>query len=110
MTNPDGGRDVCSCFAFGVRPVISTVTPSTLHRGTTVDVTITGSNFVPGAKVLGPAGVVANFVRVLDANTITVNLSVASTTPLGSGKVLTVTNPLSAGYGVGTFNGLTTAG
>ena len=109
VTNPDGGRDVCSCFAFGVRPVVSTVTPSTLHRGTSVDVTITGSNFVPGAKVLGPAGVVANFVRVLDANTITVNLSIASTTPLGSGKVLTVTNPLSAGYGVGTFNGLTTA-
>ena len=109
VTNPDGGRDVCSCFAFTARPVVSTVTPSTLHRGTTVDVTITGSNFVPGAKVLGPAGVVANFVRVLDANTITVNLSVASTTPLGSGKVLTVTNPLSAGYGVGTFNGLTTA-
>jgi hypothetical protein len=109
VTNPDGGRDVCSCFAFGVRPVISTVTPSTLHRGTTVDVTITGSNFVPGAKVLGPAGVVANFVRVLDASTITVNLSIASTTPLGSGKVLTVTNPLSAGYGVGTFSGVTTA-
>ncbi len=109
VTNPDVGRETCTCFSFVAPPVVTGMSPSTLHRGTTVDVTLTGSNFTPGAKVTGLAGMVVSTVRVVDANTIVASISVASTTKLGSGKAITVTNPLSTGYGVGTFLGMTVA-
>ena len=68
-------------------------------RGTTVTVTFTGTNFGPGVKFVGPAGVVIDGVARINDTTATATVSVASNAPLGAAKAVTVINPLSRGYG-----------
>lgn len=60
--------------------VVSTITPKTLQAGKSIEVTLTGSNFVSGAIVSfkggdGPAPTATN-VTVKDANTITATVTV----------------------------------
>ena len=100
-----GSNSSAKVSKVGSTPAIS---PTSYARGTTVSVTITGSNFVPGAKVTGPTGQVIDGVVVVSSTTITADVSTSTTAPLGTGKTLTVTNPAAGGYGVGTFVGITT--
>jgi hypothetical protein len=83
------------------RPAVTGITPASLVRGTTAQVTITGTNFVPGATVGLSTGVTVSDVTVVDGSTITATVSVSAATGAGSRTVL-VTNP---DYGKGSCAG-----
>ncbi len=108
VTNPDGGRGSCAtCFTVVDSPHVTSVSPATFTRGTTSQVTITGSNFLPGVKVIGPSGVVFDGVVRVSATSITATASTSTTARRGTGKSLTVMNGRSGGYGSTTFDQLT---
>ena len=108
MTNPDAGRGTCAaCLTLIAGPKVASVSPSTFVRGTTTQVTVTGTDFAPGVKLIGPSGVVFDKVVRVSATSITATASTSLTAPRGSNKVLTVTNPRSAGYGSVNYSGLT---
>ena len=107
VTNPDAGRGTCSaCLTLIAGPKVTSVSPSSFARGTTTQVTVTGSDFAPGAKLIGPSGVVFDQVVRVSATTITATASTSATAPRGTNKILTVTNPRSAGYGSVNYSGL----
>ncbi len=85
---------------------MSAMSQTSLARGTTVTVTITGSNFAPGAKVIGPAGVVFDGVVRVNDTTITATASTATTAELVTNKSVTVVNPAARGYGRGVIGGV----
>jgi hypothetical protein len=102
VTNADGGKGSSStAFAVSAAPTVNGITPNTVSRGGSVQVTITGTNFVPGATVSLSTGVTLTDVQVVDANTITATASVSPTTGVGTRTVL-VTNP---DFGKGTCSG-----
>ncbi|MBD3867332.1 MAG: Ig-like domain-containing protein [Acidobacteria bacterium] len=66
------------------RPVITDATPNTGQQGADAAVIITGSNFQSGATVeFAESGITVNSVTVNSCNDMTVNISVAPSTPLG---------------------------
>jgi hypothetical protein len=98
-TNPDKGKFVClMCFTVVAGPKLTSMTPSTAARGATYSVTVTGSGFVAGAKLTGPAGVTFDAVVVTNASTITAEMTIIPTMSTGA-KAIVVTNPASAGFG-----------
>jgi hypothetical protein len=102
VVNGDGGRGSCAtCFAVSAAPAVTGITPAALVRGATAQVTITGTNFAPGATVGLSTGVTVSDVTVVDGSTITATVSVSATTGAGSRTVL-VTNP---DYGKGSCAG-----
>ncbi len=103
VTNPDGGIGSCvGCFTVVAGPTVTSMTPSSAHRSTTTSVTITGSNYAPGAKVTGPSGVTFDGVIVTSPTTITADMVTSASAKLQSNQIVIVTNPASAGYGAGT--------
>ncbi len=108
VTNPDKGVGVCTdCFYVLAGPTVTGMTPSTILRGTTRDVTITGTRFVTGAVVRMPPDVGISNVVVVNSTTITARISVPSDRSTGTDLVITVVNPASAGYGEATCKCLT---
>jgi hypothetical protein len=108
VTNPDGGAGSCAgCFSVIAPPTLTKLTPPSVGAGTSTSVTLTGTGFSTGAKVSGPAGVKFKTVKVKSSTTITATLSVAATTPGGTGLPVTVTNSASGGYGKVTADLLT---
>ena len=102
VINADGGKGYSTtAFAVSAAPTVTGITPSVVNRGGSAQVTITGTNFVPGATVSLSTGVTLTDVQVVDANTITATVSVAATTGTGTRTVL-VTNP---DFGKGTCGG-----
>lgn len=110
VTNGDAGFGVCpGCFTVVAGPTISSVSPGALARGQTTDVTITGSSFADGAALTPPSGVTVSNVRVVNATTMTAELTVAAGRPRASDLPVAITNPAAAGYGMGTCWCLTVA-
>jgi hypothetical protein len=102
VINADGGKGAsATAFAVSGAPRVTGITPSMVSRGGSAQVTITGTNFVPGATVSLSTGVTLTDVEVVDANTITATVSVAANTGAGNRTVL-VTNP---DFGKGTCGG-----
>ena len=67
------------------RPLVSSSTPPTLQRGTTLDVAIAGANYRAGVVVTpSNPGVTVNSVSVQGCNQLTANLSVAPNAALGA--------------------------
>jgi peptidoglycan/xylan/chitin deacetylase (PgdA/CDA1 family) len=93
VTQPNGGRGTCqACFTVDAAPTVASVSPSTLRRGATSAVTITGTNFVQGAKVtLSGTGVTVVLVTWNSATSMTAVLRAATSAPTGV-RSLTVTN------------------
>jgi hypothetical protein len=93
VVNGDGGRgSTGTAFAVTAAPTVTGISPATMARGGSAQVTITGTNFVPGATVSLSTGVTVSNVQVIDAGTITATVTVGATTGTGSRTVL-VTNP-----------------
>jgi hypothetical protein len=94
VTNPDTGTATCTgCLSVNPGPKISSLSQSSFARGTNTPLTITGTGFVAGAKVLASGtGVTLTGISVVNPTMITVTLTVSSTAPTGS-KMLTVQNP-----------------
>jgi hypothetical protein len=102
VINADGGKGSCAtCFTVDAAPTVTGITPSGLARGGSAQVTITGTNFVPGATVSLSTGVTVTDVTVVDDTTITATVSVSASTGTGTRTVL-VTNP---DFGKGTCAG-----
>jgi hypothetical protein len=102
VINADGGKGSCAtCFTVDAAPTVTGITPAVVSRGGTAQVTITGTNFAPGATVSLSTGVTVTDVTVVDDTTITATVAVAATTGTGTRSVL-VTN---ADFGKGTCAG-----
>ncbi len=85
VVNGDGGRGSTStAFAVDAAPTVTGISPATLARGGSAQVTITGTNFVAGATVSLSTGVTVSDVQVVDAGTITATVAVAATTGTGN--------------------------
>ena len=65
-------------------PSLTSVTPTTFILGTTVAATFTGTDFVPGATVVAPAGMNISNLRVVSQDTITADISTTSAVPAGA--------------------------
>lgn len=103
IVNPDGGAGTCvNCFTVTAGPTVTLLTPPTVLRGTSIPVTLAGTRFINGAKVVGPEGVTFSNVVVVSSVTITARITVDVTRARGSNLPVTVINPASAGYGQGT--------
>ena len=94
VTNADGGTVTkAAALAVGAKPTISSVSPTTIQRGrVNRSMTITGTNFVAGAVPNLGTGITVNGTPTVTATQITVNVTVAGTSPLGAHDV-SVTNP-----------------
>jgi len=73
-------------------PTISSLTPSNGAQGASLAVTVTGSNFQPGATVSFGADVTVTSTTVFSSTQVSVALSIAATAATGPRDV-TVTNP-----------------
>jgi hypothetical protein len=83
------------------------MSPATIVRGTSRDVTITGTRFVTGAQVLMPPDVAISNIVVVNATTITARLTIPADRSLGTALTITVVNPAAAGHGQATCKCLT---
>ncbi len=71
--------------AASAAPAISTVSPNSATAGSTVNVTIAGSNFGSGAAVaVGGTGVTASNVTVVNAGQISATLTIAANAATGA--------------------------
>ena len=94
LVNPDGGSASCTgCAGIVADPSITAITPSSRARGTTAQtVTITGSEFQPGALVkFSGSGVSIASTTVNDSTTMTLQITVGGSAALGARDV-TITN------------------
>jgi hypothetical protein len=75
-------------------PTVSSITPNTGVRGTTVPVTITGSNFTTTGTTVAISGgnVTVGSVAVASSTSITANLTITATSPI-TNRTVTVTTP-----------------
>ncbi len=66
-------------------PTLTDVTPGAGARGATVAVTLTGTNFIPGATTVSVngIGVVTNTVAVTSGTSLTLNIVIAADATLG---------------------------
>jgi hypothetical protein len=95
ITNPaDAGSTTCGgCFSVTDAPVVTEVSPAVLGGGAQTTVTVTGANFVAGARLsVAGAGVAVLTQSWVDAAHLTATLSVAGTATAG-GRTVTVINP-----------------
>ena len=73
-------------------PLITSVAPTFADRGETVNVTITGLNFQPGAVASFGAGVIINSVTFVSSSTLVVSITVDIGAETGD-RTVTITNP-----------------
>lgn len=102
VTNPDGGLGICAgCFTVIAGPTLSSMSPDTVARGTTTNVTFSGTRLATGASLTPPPAVTFSNVAVVNSTTITARMTVDPTRTRTTGLVVTVVNPASAGSGAG---------
>jgi Tol biopolymer transport system component len=82
------------------QPTITSVSPTSVARGTNRTLTVTGTNFLPNAFLVLPAGVTATSTVVNGDTSMTVQITIASTATPGLASVV-VENP-GTGPGVDT--------
>jgi Tol biopolymer transport system component len=101
----DAGRFFDVFVRAVVTPTVDSVTPSSLARGTTATLTVTGSSFFSGAQAFIESGVTVNSVTVLSETQLEVSVSVAADAPTGT-RHLAVWNPATGPGGAATGFGL----
>jgi hypothetical protein len=104
IVQPDGGRSVCvGCLTISVGPRLTSVNPSSIARGTTTTVTLTGSDFQRNLKV-AVSGTGVGVSKVTWVSSTKVTLTVNATTKAAVGvRSLVITNP-----DLGTVSGVLT--
>ena len=86
-------------------PTLASVSPASGVQGTSVPVTLTGSNFVAGATVaVSNPGIAAGSVTVVSATQITAMLTIAGAAALGAASVTVTTSSGTSGAAVFTVN------
>ena len=72
-------------------PTLASITPAFAAQGTTVNVTLTGTNFSPGADVrLSGGGAAKGNVKVVSSTQITATFTLSATTKVGADNVYVV--------------------
>ncbi len=91
---PDGSEspEFSNMVSGWGRPVVNSVNPSALEQGSTVGVTVTGTNFQQGATVDLGSGLSINSTSVNGCGQIVLNVTVDAAANLGS-RLITVINP-----------------
>ena len=75
-------------------PIVSSVFPSSGQRGQTLNVTITGLNFLPGASVSFEQGIAVNSVNFISSTQLVANITIDPNARIETqGRTVTVTNP-----------------
>ncbi len=113
VTNPDpGGSTATLTNSFIVNnptPQLTELTPNSGGRGETLDIAMTGENFINGLTTASfGAGITVNSVTVSEATQMTVNVTIAANAALGA-RTVVVTNPAPGGGSVTFINGFTVA-
>jgi hypothetical protein len=100
-----GSSGTCTgCLTIDPGPVVTSASPSSGSRGTTLNVRVFGSNFAKGAKVKFGNGITINSHSFVNSGEVDANITISSTAATG-GRTVTVTNK---DKGVGTLaNGFT---
>ena len=101
--NPTQAKDIaCAQFVYGnialnPTPVITSLVPSVVAAGTTIDVIVNGSGFMSESRVaIGGAGFTIDQVTIEDANLIRARVSI-SNSAIPSDRAFRVTNPAPGG-------------
>ncbi|MDH4229768.1 MAG: fibronectin type III domain-containing protein [Nitrospirota bacterium] len=99
VTNPDGGTGVLpAALNLNPAPTLTSISPTSVARGETAWITLTGSGFHPQSAVAvsnalyGSNGFLVNQVQRTDVNTLLAQVSVASTANITAMDIV-VTNP-----------------
>lgn len=90
--------DVLPFYVGNPPPTLVSLAPGSGTRGQTLDVLLTGTNFIQGTSSVSfsATGITVNSATVNSATTLTANITIALTTPTGAGNV-TVTNATPGG-------------
>ncbi len=107
VINPDHSKATGVFLSVIPAPSLSSVSPSSVARGTTTLVILTGTGFAVGAKLKAPSGVTFSKVKVVNSTTISATMTVSGSATTGTGLSVTVTNNATAGYGKVTADVLT---
>lgn len=94
LVTTSGGTTLPAVFTvLSPEPVVTAISPASGAQGTSVQVTLTGNNFVAGATIaVSTAGVTASSITVVSPTQITATLTIAGTAAAGPASV-TVTTP-----------------
>jgi peptidoglycan/xylan/chitin deacetylase (PgdA/CDA1 family) len=94
IVQPDGGRSVCAgCMSVSVGPRLTSVSPSSVARGTSTTVTLTGSDFQRNVKVdVTGTGVSVSKVTWISSTKVTLSVSATNRAAVGVRSLL-ITNP-----------------
>ncbi|MBM4161892.1 MAG: T9SS type A sorting domain-containing protein [Ignavibacteria bacterium] len=102
-----GGGTATVTGAFTVvnpAPTLASITPTSGNRGQTLNVTVTGTNFIPGITTIAyGGGITVNSVSSATTTQVTANVTIDFTAALGP-RDITVTNA-SPGGGTATLTG-----
>ncbi|MEO5710597.1 MAG: polysaccharide deacetylase family protein [Nocardioidaceae bacterium] len=98
LTSNDGGRSVCTgCFTVLDEPRVTAVSPSTVRRGLTTTVTLTGTSFDPSISVtVAGGGITIVSLTYVSPTSATLTVRVGAGAALG-GRSVTVTSGTTKG-------------
>jgi hypothetical protein len=93
VIEPGNVADTCSaCLTINPAPTDSSASPSTVSQGETANITLTGTNFQPGAKIKNVNGVTFSGTATVSSTQLTSTATVSPTATIGTDK-LWVVNP-----------------
>ena len=78
--------------AQSVTPTFTAIDPASGVRGTSVSVTLTGTNFAEPMTIITSGGITASNIHVVDAQTATADFDIAPATPLGLRNIVVTTS------------------
>ena len=93
VIEPGPVADTCSaCLTIDPGPTVSSASPNSVPLGGNANITVTGTNFQPGAKIRNLTGVTFSGTTVVSPTQLTSTVTVSPTATPGTDK-LWVTNP-----------------
>jgi polyvinyl alcohol dehydrogenase (cytochrome) len=93
VIEPGNIADSCfGCLTINPGPTVSSASPNSVAQGQTVNITVTGTNFQPGATISNLTGVTFSGTTVVSSTQLTSNVTISPTATLGT-DMLSVTNP-----------------
>ena len=92
-------------------PVLSSLSPASATVGSSLNVSLSGTGFTPGATVsLSGTGVSASNISVVSATQITATFTIAGTAPAGAHNVMVITSSGTSNAAAFTVNPVAAAG
>jgi IPT/TIG domain-containing protein len=93
VIEPGPVADTCTqCVTVDPAPTVASASPNSVPQGETANITVTGTNFQPGAKLKNVSGVTFSGTTVVSPTELTSTATVSPTAATGTDK-LWVTNP-----------------